>query len=76
MDNAEKQVPQQEDIILTNERERLIKDIYRPDMEKFRLFTQMLRNNVLLKKASITHKDKTEISRSGECNSTTSHDNL
>jgi len=67
---------QQSEIILTNETERLKQDIFRSDMEKFRLFTQMLRNNMLLKKASITHKDKTEISRSGECNSTTSHDNL
>ncbi len=36
--------------------ERLKRDIYRPDMEKLRLFTQMLRNNALLKKAKVTHK--------------------
>ena len=36
--------------------ERLKRDIYRPDMEKFRLFTQMLRRNAQLKKAVIRHK--------------------
>jgi hypothetical protein len=35
---------------------RLRRDIYRPDMEKLRLFTQMLRTNALFKKAKITHK--------------------
>ena len=35
---------------------RLKRDIYRPDMEKFRLFTQMLRRNAQLKKAVIRHK--------------------
>lgn len=39
-----------------DETERLKKDIYRPDMEKFRLFTLMLRRNALLKKAIIRHK--------------------
>ena len=36
--------------------ERLKRDIYRPDMEKFRLFTEMLRRNAALKKAVIKHK--------------------
>jgi len=36
--------------------ERLKRDIYRPDMEKFRLFTDMLRRNATLKKAVIRHK--------------------
>ena len=36
--------------------DRLKRDIYRPDMEKLKLFTQMLRTNALLKKAKITHK--------------------
>ena len=36
--------------------ERLKRDIYRPDMEKFRLFTRMLRTNAQLKKAVISHK--------------------
>gem|GEM_PF-1015626 len=36
--------------------ERLKRDIYRPDMEKFRLFTEMLRRNAALKRAVIKHK--------------------
>jgi hypothetical protein len=36
--------------------DRLKRDIYRPDLEKLQLFTQMLRINALLKKAKITHK--------------------
>ena len=36
--------------------DRLRRDIYRPDMEKFKLFTQMLRANALFKKAKVTHK--------------------
>lgn len=36
--------------------ERLRQDIYRPDMEKLRLFTQMLRANSLFEKAKVTHK--------------------
>ena len=39
-----------------SDRERLLRDIYRPDMEKFKLFTEMLRRNALLKKAVIRHK--------------------
>ncbi|HEY4875491.1 MAG TPA: hypothetical protein VIH86_07965 [Puia sp.] len=35
---------------------RLRRDIYRPDMEKLKLFTQMLRTNALFKRAKITHK--------------------
>jgi len=35
---------------------RLRRDIYRSDMEKLKLFTQMLRANALFKKAKITHK--------------------
>ncbi len=35
---------------------RLRRDIYRPDMEKLKLFTQMLRTDALFKKAKITHK--------------------
>ncbi|WP_158618137.1 hypothetical protein [Chitinophaga lutea] len=42
--------------IISNEAERLRRDIYRSDMEKLHLFTQMLRTNNLLKKAKITHK--------------------
>jgi hypothetical protein len=38
------------------ELERLRRDINRPDMEKLKLFTQMLRVNALFKKAKVTHK--------------------
>lgn len=38
------------------ERERLKRDIYRSDLEKLQLFTQMLRRNALFKKAKISHK--------------------
>lgn len=38
------------------ERERLKRDIYRSDIEKLQLFTQMLRQNALFKKAKIIHK--------------------
>jgi len=36
--------------------ERLRRDIYRSDMDKLRLFTQMLRVNALFKKAKVIHK--------------------
>ena len=36
--------------------DRLKRDIYRPDMEKLKLFTQMLRTNALFKKAKVSHK--------------------
>ena len=36
--------------------DRLRRDVYRPDMEKLKLFTQMLRTNALFKKAKVTHK--------------------
>jgi len=38
------------------ETQRRMRDIYRSDAEKFRLFTQMLRLNIMYKKAKITHK--------------------
>jgi len=38
------------------ERQRIKRDIYRPDIEKLKLFTRMLRQNVLFKKAKIVHK--------------------
>ena len=38
-----------------SEDEKLLKDIRRSDMEKFLLFTQLLRRNYLLKTAAITH---------------------
>jgi hypothetical protein len=36
--------------------ERLRQDIYRPDIEKLKLFAQMLRADALYKKAKVTHK--------------------
>jgi hypothetical protein len=56
MAKAEKLKLESENLILVNETERLKRDIYRPDMEKLRLFTKMLRTNALLKKAIIRHK--------------------
>jgi hypothetical protein len=44
------------DISAEQEIERLRRDIYQPDMEKFFLFTKMLRTNALYKRAKITHK--------------------
>jgi hypothetical protein len=43
---------------LSNEGEigRLRRDMYRSDMEKLKLFTQMLRTNAIFKKAKVTHK--------------------
>jgi hypothetical protein len=56
MVKAEKIRLEPENLTLVNETERLKRDIYRPDMEKLRLFTKMLRTNALLKKAVIHHK--------------------
>jgi len=39
-----------------DEQERLRRDIYRPDIEKLHLFTQMLRVNALFKKVKVIHK--------------------
>lgn len=41
---------------IEGEADRLRRDIYRTDMEKLKLFTQMLRTNALFKKAKVTHK--------------------
>jgi hypothetical protein len=38
-----------------SEEEKLREDIFRPDIEKLQLFTQMLRRNATLNKAVITH---------------------
>lgn len=40
----------------SSEMERLRRDIFRPDIEKLSLFTRMLKQNALLKKAKISHK--------------------
>lgn len=39
-----------------SEEERLSKDVFRSDMDKLQLFTQMLRKNKLFNKAVIIHK--------------------
>jgi hypothetical protein len=39
-----------------SEEEKLLEDMYRPDMEKLQLFTRMLRRNAILKKGIIHHK--------------------
>jgi hypothetical protein len=58
--STEKQITQEpapnSRVSTIDEQERLRRDIYRPDIEKLHLFTQMLRVNALLKKAKVTHK--------------------
>ncbi|SDO46518.1 hypothetical protein SAMN05421820_11558 [Pedobacter steynii] len=39
-----------------SDNERLLKDIFRPDIDKLKLFTKMLCTNSLLNKAVIIHK--------------------
>ena len=41
--------------VLTSSEAKLRQDIYRPDIEKLHLFTQMLRVNNLFKRAKVTH---------------------
>lgn len=43
-------------MVLTSSEAKLRQDIYRPDIEKLHLFTQMLRVNNLFKRAKVTHK--------------------
>jgi hypothetical protein len=38
------------------EKVRLRRNIYRSDIEKFSLFTRMLRTNSIFKRAKVTHK--------------------
>jgi hypothetical protein len=38
------------------EKERIKRDVYRSDIEKLKLFTRMLRQNALFKRAKIIHK--------------------
>ena len=40
----------------TDDIERLKRDVFRPDIEKLKLFTKMLRTNATLKRAKIFHK--------------------
>jgi len=46
----------QSGFIEESETERLRRDVFRPDKEKFLLFTKMLRTNMMYKRAKITHK--------------------
>lgn len=39
-----------------SDNERLLKDIFRSDIDKLKLFTKMLRTNSVLSKAVIIHK--------------------
>lgn len=55
-DKNDQQPAKQVVLISADETERLRRDIYRSDMEKLQLFTQMLRTNSLLKKVKVTHK--------------------
>ena len=43
-------------LVPKTEEERLREDIYRSDLEKFLLFSRMLKRNAMFKKAKITHK--------------------
>lgn len=58
MSSAKKEPVDNQDAeeISAAEADRLRRDMLRPDMEKFKLFTAMLRLNALLKRAKITHK--------------------
>jgi len=56
MTKTEKAQTQVENLSNLSETERLKRDMYRPDIEKLKLFTKMLRTNALLKKAIISHK--------------------
>jgi len=47
---------QQATIMIESDEDRLRRDIYRSDMEKFLLFTKMLRTNKVYNRAKITHK--------------------
>ena len=38
------------------EKARIRRDVYRSDMEKLKLFTRMLKQNALFKKARVIHK--------------------
>ncbi|WP_161499331.1 hypothetical protein [Flavipsychrobacter stenotrophus] len=43
-------------VVVETDLDRLRRDVYRSDMEKFKLLMDMFRKNALLKKAKITHK--------------------
>ncbi len=39
-----------------SDNERLLRDVYRSDMDKLRLFTKMLHTNNILNKVVVTHE--------------------
>ena len=46
----------QNSIVVESEEDRLRRNIYLPDKEKYQMFVAMLRRNVMLKRAKVTHK--------------------
>jgi hypothetical protein len=46
----------QTSVVIETETDRLRRDVYRSDMEKFLLFTQMLRTNKMYSRIKVTHK--------------------
>jgi hypothetical protein len=43
-------------VLVETETDRLRRDVYRSDMEKFLLFTKMLRANKMYSRIKVTHK--------------------
>lgn len=56
MVSKEKYISQRRGFSELSETERLRRDIYRPDKEKFLLFVKMLEQKAILKSTKITHK--------------------
>jgi hypothetical protein len=46
----------QTSVLIETEMDRLRRDVYRSDMEKFLLFTKMLRTNKMYVRVKVTHK--------------------
>jgi hypothetical protein len=46
----------QTSVLIETEMDRLRRDVYRSDMEKFLLFTKMLRANKMYARVKVTHK--------------------
>lgn len=46
----------QTSVLIETETDRLRRDVYRSDMEKFLLFTKMLRANKMYSRVKVTHK--------------------
>lgn len=56
MSTNKKHQPEVSSVVVETDLDRLRRDVYRSDMEKFKLLMDMFRKNALLKKAKITHK--------------------